>query len=114
MKHQIDTRTLTPKITRTDNEKADYVYGEGFRDEETKFIARTYTREQYLSAAGLIRSISENSPVWNIDILDVLGKTPDEIQAIFESKLARSNKRAGYRTLKSRYGEDAAKNIISK
>ena len=111
MKNWIDTTTVEPKITRKATEMADFVFGTGFRDEKSKFIAAHYTREQYITANGIQRAISETSGV-TLDIMDILGKTPAEIQAKFELKCGMKNRRAGVVTLEKKYGHESAARIV--
>jgi hypothetical protein len=113
MKQSLDTHTLSPKITPKSHQDADSIFGSGFCTEHAKYVAAHYAREQYLEADGLARSIRENSPV-NLNPMDIIGKTRDEVQAIFEEKLGKLNKRAGVRTLVSKYGHETAAAIVKK
>lgn len=114
MKNWIDITTVTPRITPKSHQSADMVFKtDGFKSEQDKFISANFTREQYLNAEGMVRSISEKTQV-NLDVMDFLGKTNEEIQARFDEKCGNRNKRAGVRALVSKYGHESAERIVKK
>lgn len=114
MKHLIDTTTLEPKTApQKQNELVEGIWNErtwGYSP-SNRYIAQHYTREQVIEADGICRAISASSPI-NLHYIDIIGKTREEIQALFESKLARRNRSAGARSLSRKYGKEEAEQII--
>ena len=111
MKNEIDTTTLEPKITPKSHQSANYIWGTTCPTPQTQFITANFTREQYLNAEGLIRSIAELTQI-SLDIMDVLGKTREQVQITFLEKLSHRNRRAGVRTLVQKYGHESAARIV--
>jgi len=115
MKHLIDTTQLEPKNNPTkQQELVEFIWNETNWSYIPKnaYIAKTYTQEQVIKADGIARAIAENSPIHSIDFFDILENSRDEIQVMFEAKLARCNKTAGARALKRKYGKASARRII--
>lgn len=68
---------------------------------------RDEIRDHYVLCAELAYELREHNVV--LDPEKLWGK---DVIAVAEQKAARSKRRAGYKTLKARYGDDAAKAII--
>jgi len=82
---------------------------------QNQHIAANYTLEQVVDAMRLARAIREASnSAAKPGLLDILGKTPEQIQGWVDSATLRYNRSAGARALSRKYGKDGAEAIIEK
>lgn len=112
MKNELDIITVNPKVTRKISELAEWMFGDSpVRTPKAVFISKNFTREQLANALALITAIHDLTGV-TLDEMDVLGKSNDEIQTVYNTKCAARNRRAGVRALVHKYGHDSAERIV--
>ncbi len=82
---------------------------------QNQHIAANYTLEQVVDAMRLARAIREASNnAAKPGLLDILGKTPEQVQGWVDAKTLRYNRSAGARALSRKYGKEGAEAIIEK